>query len=236
MKRLVLALVLSGFCLTAGGCYFYPFQTNISSGPDSDSFSCDLVSESGEEVPDGLNILDEDGVIESEILSLQVNSAGLYESFEGVYPEDGDWRFLAVDVTIDSRFENSAILSVDPSLFRLTWEALDGYMVTPESDLYIADQLADYNNQIRLYKNSSRTGNLIFTVPKEAEGFMLIYQDSAIPFDAVSRTDPYSDYYSDDYFGADPYYNMPFYDSPGSDWYDFFGGGSGWGEEEPSPF
>ena len=236
MKRLVLSLVLSGVSLMAGGCYFYPFQTNISSDSDSGSFSYDLVSGSGDEVPDSLDILDEDGVIESGILALQVNSAGLYESFEGNYPEDGDWRFLAVDVTIDSRFENSAILSVDPSLFHLTWEALDGYTVTPELNLYVTDQLADYNNEIRLYKNSSRTGNLIFTVPKEADGFMLIYQDSAIPFDAVNRTDPYNDYYSDDYYGVDPYYNMPFYDSPGYDWYDFFGGGSDWGEAEPFPF
>ena len=73
-------------------------------------------------------------------------------------------------------------------------------------------------------------------MPKEADGFMLIYQDSAIPFDAVNRTDPYNDYYSDDYYGVDPYYNMPFYDSPGYDWYDFFGGGSDWGEAEPFPF
>ena len=223
MKRIALLTAISSCCLLMSGCYLYPFPGytfNISQESDAES---DTAS-SDDQVPFDLKILEEDDTIKSSILDLHVNSAGLYESFEGNYPADTDWRILAVNVTLDSRFKNSAVLYIDSSQFLLTWDALDGYVVRPEMNLYITDQLLDYNNEVRLYKNSSRTGNLIFIVPKEAEGLKLIYQNFAIPFEAAVKTDPYNDYYYNDYYNTDPYYNMPYYEPPTEDWPEYYGG------------
>lgn len=237
MKKFALITAISSCCLMMSGCYFYPFPGytfNISQNntDESDSASPD------DQVPSGLEILGENDTIKSSILDLHVNSAGLYESFEGNYPADTDWRILAVNITIDSRFQNSAILYIDSSQFLLTWDALDGYVIRPEMNLYITDQLLDYNNQIRLYKNSSRTGNLIFIIPKEAEGLKLIYQHSAIPFEAKIKTDPYNDYYYNDYYNTDPYYNMPYYGPPADDWRDYYDDfdDPNSGEDQNTPF
>lgn len=227
MKKFILAAALMSCCLMISGCFYYPFQGQ-SFSLQNDTPDAVPSSPDGQKCPSGMVVLNEGEEIKTNILDLEINSAGLYQTYEGESPEDDEWRFLVVNITSKSRFESSACLYIQSDQFLLTWDDLDGYVVTPEEDAYIADQLPNYENKIRFFKNSSRTGNLVFVVPKNISGLKLIYQKSALPFTANAKEDPYGEYYSDggsDYYsGKDNYYNTPYYGSPDFDWFDFFGG------------
>lgn len=168
-------------------------------------------------------VLEEDASIKTEDLTLKINSAGKYKQLEDYIPDDKNWRFLSVNVTIKNLFEHGAMLYLDSSDFSLTWDDLDGYTVKPE-DLYITDQLPDYEQKIKIFKNTSRSGNLIFVVPAQISDFQLVYKKTALPFTATEKStvqdySSYNDYYGDyfgDYFG-DPY----------GDIWDYFGNYSG---------
>ncbi|RGZ01225.1 hypothetical protein [Clostridium sp. AM58-1XD] len=227
MKKIILTAGITGCCLLTSGCFYYPFP-NQPLDTSNDVQDEEIQTPVGLKCPDNMTVLKEGGKLRTNVLNLEINSAGLYKTYESESPGDEDWRFLVVNITADSRFENSAVLYIDSTSFMITWKDLGGYAVTPETDAYIGDQLPDYNNEIRLFKKSSRTGNLIFVVPKEIDEFQLIYQKSALPFTAETETDPY-DTYSDYYSGSDPYYNMPYYDMPDFDIFDFFNDYGGYG-------
>ncbi|MEY8338512.1 DUF4352 domain-containing protein [Lachnospiraceae bacterium 62-35] len=221
MKKYIFTAAALITCFYTSGCFYYPIQ-NQQSFSHEDPLPDDTADMPvSQKMPSDLKFLEKGDTLKNDIVNITVNSAGLYETFEAEEPGDKDWRYLVVNITAESRFKESAILFVPASDFLLTWDDLDGYAVTPEKSTYINDQLPDYNNKIRLFKNSSRTGNLIFIVPRDADKLYLIYSNSAVPFKASKEEDPYN-HYSDYYLDGDPYYKTPYYDSYDSDWFDDF--------------
>ena len=69
-------------------------------------------------------VLEEDASIKTEDLTLKINSAGKYKQLEDYIPDDKNWRFLSVNVTIKNLFEHGAMLYLDSSDFSLTWNCL----------------------------------------------------------------------------------------------------------------
>lgn len=111
--------------------------------------------------------------METVFFRATVNTVTTETEIEGYVPEDEEHIFLVVNLTIENIYEeiNSVPMFCDD--FELTWEALAGETTFPEYQFY-EEQLPD---EYTLNYGESRTGNLVFIVPKEETSFQIKYYE-----------------------------------------------------------
>lgn len=205
MKKRRIAILIAICCLVLAGCS-YPGDliraARQSSGTDS--------------AKNNIITLEKGETLKTNQLELTVNYAQLTDYWSGYYVEDETWRYLVVNVTIDNTWQNGSMLDLYADDFQVSWSDLGNTAISHE-DVYSDDQLADYNNFIKIFKNTSRTGNLIYVVPQDTYDFKLIFNQYHLQMSAEDTTDWY-----DDYYGYDDYDDFDGYDDFGG--YDGFGG------------
>lgn len=110
-------------------------------------------------------------VMESAFFNCTVNSAELVGEIDGYVPNDETYSFLRLNVTIENTFEDTAEIAMFYNDFELTWDGLDGSTVFPETQ-FAENQLPD---EYSIFKNESRTGDIIFVIPTDAQNIKLKY-------------------------------------------------------------
>lgn len=189
MKNKIVIIFVIFCCLAITGCSY----------PRSIIRALKNSSETSYSTTTNTITLDKNGVLKTDQLELMVNSAQLSDYWSGYYVEDPTWRYLIINVTIKNINQNSAMLDLYAGDFKLSWEDL-GLNYIEHEETYSDEQLADYNDFIKIFKNTSRTGNLVYVVPENIHDFQLLHHQYRLPLSAEE-----SDIWHDDYYGYEGY-------------------------------
>lgn len=153
---LLFALVLA---LSLMGCDSLPGEDNGGSGegyPDEEGYASGYVGT----------------VMHNKFFDFTVNSAALYNEYEGFAPEEGK-LVLVTELTIKNTFQES--IPMFDTDFQLQWNSDsedDDNFAWPVLESVSDDQLPE---SYELAVQEERTGILVFEVPTDFKDFSLVY-------------------------------------------------------------
>ena len=109
--------------------------------------------------------------LSAAFFDFQVDDAELAEEIEEYQPNDEEKQFLIVNVTVTNTFEDEDSIPMFDTDFRLLWEGQE------EQGLYCEQNFASIQlpEEYTLEKGESRTGSLVFVVPRGITEFTLEY-------------------------------------------------------------
>ncbi len=112
-----------------------------------------------------------ESALSTAFFDFQVNAAALADSLESYEPRDPQKRFLIVSVTVTSTFAEESAIPMFDTDFALTWPGMEGEPIYCEQN-FASTQLPE---EYEIRKGESRTGDLVFVVPREQSAFALEY-------------------------------------------------------------
>lgn len=111
--------------------------------------------------------------VQTAFFNVTINQVTTAEEIEGYVPENSEHCFAVVNITVENTFEDFDSITMLCNDFELTWDALEGETTFPEYQFYDGQLPNEYN----LAYGESKTGNLIFIVPKEVYAYQMKYYE-----------------------------------------------------------
>ena len=116
--------------------------------------------------------LSSDETMKTAFFDLVINKISRKDEFMGYVPEKSNYEFLILNITIKNTTNNNDPLPMFYNDFKLRWNDSNGEEYIYPEYSFTTEQLPD---EYTIFKGKSKTGNLIFTVPKEENNLKLIF-------------------------------------------------------------
>ena len=161
MKRAILLLSMIFFCFFVTGCQSTKEvlkEVSTQWKANGREYGEELVYEQGQ-------------TAQTAFFDVTINQVTAAEEIEGYVPENSEHQFAVVNITIKNTFEDFDSIPMFCDDFELTWETLEGETTFPEYQFYDGQLPDEYS----LKHGESRTGNLVFIVPKDVYTYQMKY-------------------------------------------------------------